>query len=205
MNYYVYLLIDPRNNKIFYCGKGKGDRWKSHLGHWSGNGKNNPTENKIRKMQREGFQPKVKFHRKNLAEDQAYSIEEKYIERHFDSLTNLKISAKPPVSFKRKLPYGFKHTEETKRKISQKLQGRIGKPHTLESRKKLSALMSGKNHPMWGKPNHRRTPIIETTTGRHFACQTDAADIRKIKQGDIANCLAGRQKSTKGYQFSYNK
>ena len=138
-------------------------------------------------------------------EDQAYSIEEKYIERHFDSLTNLKISAKPPVSFKRKLPYGFKHTEETKRKISQKLQGRIGKPHTLESRKKLSALMSGKNHPMWGKPNHRRTPIIETTTGRHFACQTDAAGILKIKQGDIANCLAGRQKSTKGYQFSYNK
>ena len=154
MNYYVYLLIDPRNNKIFYCGKGKGDRWKSHLGHWSGNGKNNPTENKIRKMQREGFQPKVKFY---------------------------------------------------KRKISQKLQGRIGKPHTLESRKKLSALMSGKNHPMWGKPNHRRTPIIETTTGRHFACQTDAAGILKIKQGDIANCLAGRQKSTKGYQFSYNK
>ena len=47
--YYVYLLTDPRNNhEVFYCGKGHGDRWKSHLGHWSGNGKNNPTENKIK-------------------------------------------------------------------------------------------------------------------------------------------------------------
>ena len=46
--YYVYLLTDPRNNhEVFYCGKGTGDRWKSHLGHWSGNGKNNPTEKKI--------------------------------------------------------------------------------------------------------------------------------------------------------------
>ena len=58
--YYVYLLTDPRNNhEVFYCGKGTGDRWKSHLGHWSGNGKNNPTENKINKIQEEGLQPGV--------------------------------------------------------------------------------------------------------------------------------------------------
>jgi hypothetical protein len=206
MNYYVYLLIDPRNNKIFYCGKGKGDRWKSHLGHWSGNGKNNPTENKIRKMQREGFQPKVKFHRKNLAEDQAYSIEEKYIERHFDSLTNLKISAKPP-SAKGRVGWskGKKLSASHRKAISKGLLGHKRGSYNEAHRKAISESLKGKNHPMWGKPNHRRTPIIETTTGRHFACQTDAADILKIKQGDIANCLAGRQKSTKGYQFSYNK
>jgi len=29
--YYVYALIDPRNNEYFYIGKGKGTRYKSHL------------------------------------------------------------------------------------------------------------------------------------------------------------------------------
>jgi len=29
--FYVYALIDPRNNKPFYVGKGKGERWKHHF------------------------------------------------------------------------------------------------------------------------------------------------------------------------------
>ena len=29
--YYVYALIDPRNNQFFYIGKGQGTRDKSHL------------------------------------------------------------------------------------------------------------------------------------------------------------------------------
>jgi hypothetical protein len=31
LGYYVYLLIDPRNNKVFYVGKGKGNRINQHL------------------------------------------------------------------------------------------------------------------------------------------------------------------------------
>lgn len=31
LKHYVYLYIDPRNNQIFYVGKGKGDRAFSHL------------------------------------------------------------------------------------------------------------------------------------------------------------------------------
>jgi hypothetical protein len=31
LGYYVYLLIDPRNDKVFYVGKGKGNRVNQHL------------------------------------------------------------------------------------------------------------------------------------------------------------------------------
>ena len=35
MKYYVYLLVDPRNNTVFYVGKEKGNRVLAHL---KGNG-----------------------------------------------------------------------------------------------------------------------------------------------------------------------
>ena len=91
--YYVYLLTDPRkNNEPFYCGKGTGDRWKSHLGHWSGNGKNNPTENLIYKIQAEGKQPGVIFLYENIEDEEvAYKLESEYIRENFSKLTNVKL------------------------------------------------------------------------------------------------------------------
>ena len=31
LNYYVYVLVDPRNSKIFYVGKGIGNRVFAHV------------------------------------------------------------------------------------------------------------------------------------------------------------------------------
>jgi hypothetical protein len=56
---------------------------------------------------------------------------------------------------------------------------------------------------MYGKPNHRRRKVIETTTGQTFESLTEAAKQLNIKQSDIGNVLGGRQKSTKGYRFEY--
>lgn len=60
--YYVYVLIDPRNNKPFYVGKGKGDRVERHYYNWSSIDKSNPYKfRKIKKLKELGYQPKYKI------------------------------------------------------------------------------------------------------------------------------------------------
>jgi hypothetical protein len=204
--YYVYLLTDPRNNnQVFYCGKGHGDRWKSHLGHWSGNGKNNPTENKIRKMQAEGFQPGVIFLHEDIADEkEAYRLEENYIRDNFDKLTNLKIDAKPPSAKGRSSwNKGMKMSDEFKAAISKRLTGQKRGKYSAEHRRAISESLRGEKHPMYGKTANNRKCIVETTTDTVYTDQLTAASTLGISQVDISNCLAGRQKSVKGFKFEY--
>lgn len=209
--YYVYLLTDPRHdNKVFYCGKGKGDRWKSHQGHWSGNGKNNPTSNKIKKIQESGLQPGVIFLHENITDENiAYQLEENYIRDNFDSLTNLKIESRPP-----KNPGGrkFKKTDKSKREASDRIKQeyhtgkrahwtKTGKFTDDEISKLISAGDPGKANR--GKRSKNCTIIKEITTNQIFSSQTDAARALNIRQSDINNILNGRGKSIKGYKFIY--
>lgn len=52
--YYVYLLIDPRNNKPFYVGYGHGNRMYEHVQEAKRSKHRNLKLNKIRKIQSEG-------------------------------------------------------------------------------------------------------------------------------------------------------
>jgi hypothetical protein len=203
MSYYVYLLTDPRNNnEVFYCGKGKGDRWKSHLGHWSGNGKNNPTENKIKRIQAEGLQPGVIFLHENIEDENlAYKLETAYIRENFNSLTNTKIDAKPPCN-KGRTPWNKGLTYKNP-KVTQALTGRKRGHYSEDHRRAISESLKGEKHPMYGKTALNQTRVKELTTGQIFESQTDAAKELNIRQGDISNCLKGRQKSVKGYKFRY--
>jgi hypothetical protein len=204
--YYVYLLTDPRNNNdVFYCGKGSSDRWKSHLGHWSGNGKNNPTENKIRKIQSEGLQPGVIFlHENILDEEVAYDLETEYIEENFEKLTNTKIEAKPP-SAKGRTPWnkGIKMPKEFGEAITKRLTGKKRGSYSEDHRRAISESLKGDKHPMFKKPSKNRKAIIEITTNNEFSNQIEASEKLGVRQGDIANCLKGRQRSVKGFMFRY--
>lgn len=31
IKFYIYALVDPRTNKVFYVGKGKKNRWYDHI------------------------------------------------------------------------------------------------------------------------------------------------------------------------------
>jgi len=97
IGYYVYLLLDPRNNKIFYIGKGKGNRIFAHI---SG-ALENPTETEKIKLIKEIINEKkeVKHYivRHGIEnEDIAFEIEATLIDllthkdfEHLSQITNI--------------------------------------------------------------------------------------------------------------------
>lgn len=119
--FYVYILIDPRNNTPFYVGKGKGTRWSNHW-RWNSKSDNPHKERVIQKILTAGLTPNVVFHAENIEEeDTAYAIEEALIRkigRVVDGgpLTNICIeSGKPPTrSGAENGFYGRHHSDETK-------------------------------------------------------------------------------------------
>lgn len=97
--YYVYKLIDGRNNLPFYIGKGKNNRAISHISRakkwreknyiWSTN-VNCKLYNKILSILDDGFDIKVLYFEKNLQETLALEIEKKLIsEIGINNLCNL--------------------------------------------------------------------------------------------------------------------
>ena len=97
-----------------------------------------------------------------------------------------------------------KHSEISKKKIS--LSGK-GKKKIFKNkelwRQNVSQSLQKEKHPMWGKPANNRKSVIETTTNTVYTDQITAAKSLELRQGDIANCLARRQKSVKGFRFVY--
>jgi hypothetical protein len=101
--YYVYELIDPRDNQPFYVGKGTKERDKFHLKE-TPNTRNEYKENKIRSIRAAGFEPLIKHVADNIIdEDLAYRLEEvlikKYGRKGYDEngiLTNICENNRPP-------------------------------------------------------------------------------------------------------------
>ena len=71
-NYYVYLLIDPRDNKIFYVGKGTGRRAKSHLKEKSFEKEKNI---KIKEIENSGNEVKIELLSNGLSNHEALIVE----------------------------------------------------------------------------------------------------------------------------------
>jgi len=147
--YYVYKLIDERNNLPFYIGKGKKNRAISHISRakkwkeknfkWSTN-VNRKLYNKILSILDDGFDIKVLYVEKNLEETLALETEKQLIlEIGIEKLCNLTEGGE-----------GERKTEEVLHKMSIKrkewLQSDEGKKFILQ----MSNDRKGSRNPRWG-------------------------------------------------------
>lgn len=91
LKYYVYCLIDPRTNKPFYIGKGKGNRVFQHVRSLDDNCFSSGKLEKIKEINNQGLEVKHLIIRHGLTEDESFKIESSLIDfmRYFGSnLTN---------------------------------------------------------------------------------------------------------------------
>lgn len=89
LGFYVYLLIDPETDQVFYVGKGTGNRIFAHLAFAIKSPKETDKLNKIREIRRKGLEVKYLIHRHGLSEKEAFEVEASLIDFiGLDSLTN---------------------------------------------------------------------------------------------------------------------
>lgn len=167
--YYVYALIDPRNNMPFYIGKGTGKRAQTHL--WDMSRSDNiHKENKIDAIRKAGLEPQIEYLAEDIIDENfAYKMEEDLILRYgrkgyepYGILTNICLEARPPSHRGKTYEeiYGKEGAElqRLKRSQLQKERGGYGpKKHSEETRAKFRELTAGSNNPMYGKHHSPET------------------------------------------------
>lgn len=90
IGYYVYVLIDPKTDQVFYVGKGKGNRIFSHINGAISSPLESDKLNKIRSIQSKGLQIKHKIVRHGLTEKESLEVEASLIDFiGIQQLTNL--------------------------------------------------------------------------------------------------------------------
>lgn len=72
LGYYVYLYVDPRDGKVFYIGKGKGERCLDHLFEDD----DHPKVKRIREIFAAGLEPRIEILAHGIGtSDEAYLVE----------------------------------------------------------------------------------------------------------------------------------
>jgi hypothetical protein len=99
LGYYVYLYVDPRDGKVFYIGKGKGERCLDHLFEDD----DYPKVKRIRDIFAAGLEPRIEMLAHGLrTEQEAYNIEAAAIGLlGLENLTN-RVVGKDSLRFGRK-------------------------------------------------------------------------------------------------------
>jgi hypothetical protein len=90
-DFYVYVLIDPRDGSVFYVGKGCGDRMHHHLREFrAGRVLNGDKFARIGEIVAGGLEPIADVAWAHLSEDEAIRLERKTIAEYgLDRLTNI--------------------------------------------------------------------------------------------------------------------
>jgi hypothetical protein len=216
--YYVYGLVNPIDNTIFYIGKGLGKRAYDHLKP-SGWGKNQHKLYKIKKIRESGKEPIVVFLHEYLNEKTAFEmeiIEIKRLRKNGVNLTNMTDGGDSgPIRF-------GKRTELEKQVVSEKTKEAMWKPEIRErhlksirsesNKKRLSEnqIFKLKNNKDWyekfTKSNYNekyRTVKIIRDDGIVFNSAEDVANFYETRLNVITRHLAGKRKTYKAHKFRY--
>lgn len=89
LGYYVYLLIDPRDNEIFYIGKGKNNRCFSHIEEATKKDSVSDKCEHIRSIAEASLNVIIKILRHGLTESEALLVESACIDLMGDKTTNI--------------------------------------------------------------------------------------------------------------------
>jgi len=80
LGFYVYILIDPRDGKVFYVGKGKDDRVFAHIKCSLSETQDSEKLDIIRSITSEGFSVRHYIVRHNLTEREALTVESVFLD-----------------------------------------------------------------------------------------------------------------------------
>ena len=141
--YYTYALIDPRTEKPFYIGKGKGTRYNDHLAESLNTDSQSIKCKTIRKLISIGLEYGVVIS-DNLTEDDAFEIEEMLISDY--GRIDIKTGILANHSNGGEGNSGYIVSDERKRELSELL-----KVDNLMHRSGVLEKVSGENHWCFGK------------------------------------------------------
>jgi hypothetical protein len=215
--YYVYGLIDPRNNQVFYIGKGMGDRAMSHFRESALSSEGNTRKTaKIKKLKSLGYSPMIEFYAQNIEDEElAYSIEASLIKKYgridYDKggvLTNVCEDNRPP-NHKGKTYSEIYGEEKAKEQIRRRTKAQLEaggygpSKHTEETKAKISKKNKGKNNPRYGaevKGTETAKKIGEANKGKKHYSRATLFFIEGIKEFVYSNDLKGFCKE-RGYSL----
>lgn len=148
--WYVYRYVDPTNERVFYIGKGQGNRSKVHLYRartWVKRGK--PTNcgshnfhllRLISKIWDCGHEPLVEIVERFEEENDAYAREKSLIAEFRESLCNLTDGGE-----------GWTGTDETRKKMGEKRKEWLASEAGMAWRSMMSESRRGDKNPNYGK------------------------------------------------------
>jgi hypothetical protein len=167
--WYVYVLIDPFTEKIFYVGKGQKYRMYNH--YYNVKNKKIPNGNYrlYEKIKSIIVENKTIIYDKVFQtndEDEAYHFEYDLIKKiGLENLCNLFDGFGGSYSGKNHWNYGKKCSDETKKKIS---ASKMGDKHSEESKKIMSLKRKGVLHPLYGKNHSEESKKIMSLNHKDF-------------------------------------
>lgn len=201
--YYIYTLIDPRNNLPFYVGKGSGDRKDFHVRSVNHANADNPMKlNLIKKIISEGLSVQIEVVSDNLNETTAFENEKKLIRQYGRRNNNTGILTN--MSDGGAGNAGRVYNPEHGAKISQALTGKKRPDVAYRNQQKNKEMWETRKAEGWTHSDDVKARLSEQSKLRKHSNETKAkiseANSKRIVSEETKAKISAARKASKGNQ-----